>query len=381
MQAPRARVGRWRSAHRRVETPRRFGQLAPVRSAGSAAFGGIRLRVLSMLAGAPSGGAETFFVTLVSAFAGAGVEQRAVIRRNPARAGLLRAAGVTVHEAAYGKWLDLGTRATLRREVAGFDPDVAIAFMNRAADRMPAGRHLKLARLGGFYDIKYYRRCDHLICITHGIRRHVIAQGWPAERAHYIGNFAEADDVPAADRAAYDTPADAPLVFTPCRLHDAKAIDVLLKAIARLDGVYLWIAGDGPDRAALTALAAELGVASRVRFLGWQLATGPFFRAADVVAFPSRHEPFGTVSLEAWAYGKPLVASDADGPAELVRPERDAVVVPRDDVAALARGLGRVIGDKELAAGLVLAGYERHRTEFTRANCVRNYLALFDRLR
>ena len=70
-----------------------------------------------MLAGAQTGGAETFFVTLVTAFAGAGVEQRAVIRRNPERAALLRSAGVPVQEAAFAKWLDLRTRATLRREV------------------------------------------------------------------------------------------------------------------------------------------------------------------------------------------------------------------------------------------------------------------------
>ena len=334
-----------------------------------------------MLAGAPTGGAETFFVTLVTAFAGAGVEQRAVIRRNPERAALLRSAGVPVQEAAFAKWLDLRTRATLRREVSRFDPDVALAFMNRAADRMPDGRHLKLARLGGFYDIKYYRRCDHLVCITHGIRRHVIGQGWPEERAHYIGNFAETDDAPAADRAAFDTPADAPLVFTPCRLHAAKAIDVLLRAVARLDGVYLWVAGDGPDRAALSALAAELGVASRVRFLGWRVGTGAFFRAADVVAFPSRHEPFGTVSLEAWAYGKPLVTTDVDGPAELVRPDEDALMVPRDSVDYLAAGLRRVIEDRGLAARLVAAVTARHRAEFTREICVRNYLTLFDRLR
>lgn len=369
------------AARRRLNRPRGSGSFRPAWVAGSAAFGGFRLRVLSMLAGAPSGGAETFFVTLVSAFAGAGVEQRAVIRRNPTRAALLREAGVPVREAGYGRWLDFATGAALRDEVRSFDPDVGIAFMNRAAMRMPAGRHLKLARLGGFYDVKYYRRCDHLICITHGIRRHVIAQGWPEDRAHYIGNFAEADDAAPADRAAYDTPADAPLIFTPCRLHAAKAIDVLLKAVAELDGVYLWIAGDGPDREALTALAETLGIASRVRFLGWQVGTGPFFRACDVVAFPSRHEPFGTVSLEAWAYGKPLVTTDVDGPAELVRPEQDAVMVPRDDVRALADGLRRVIGDSALAARLVQAGRERHRAGFTRDICVANYLALFDRLR
>ena len=115
--------------------------------------------------------------------------------------------------------------------------------------------------------------------------------------------------------------------------------------------------------------------------MGSQVGTAPFYRADDVVAFPSRHEPFGTVSLEAWAYGKPLVCSDADGPAELVRPEQDAVLVPRDDVDALVAGLRRVIEDKALAARLAAAGSARHAAEFTRAICVQNYLALFDRLR
>jgi glycosyltransferase involved in cell wall biosynthesis len=339
------------------------------------------VRVLSTLAGGPSGGAETFFVSLVTAFLGSGgIEPRAVIRRHPGRAALLRNAGVPVREARFGRWIDFETPAVLRREVAEFDPDVVLAFMNRAAAAMPEGRHLKLARLGGFYDAKYYRRCDHLICITQGIRRHMHAQGWPEDRTHYIANFAEPDDAPPADRAEFDTPADAPLIFTPGRLHRAKAIDVLLRAVARLEGVFLWIAGDGPDRAALVALADELGVAGRVRFLGWQVGTGAFFRAADLVAFPSRHEPFGTVTLEAWAYGKPLVVTDVDGPAEVVRPEQDAVVVPRDDVEALAQGLRRVIDDPGLAERLVQAGSARHREGFTRDICTRRYQALFQRL-
>src|SRR3546814_6783124 len=98
-----------------------------------------------------------------------------------------------------------------------------------------------------------------------------MAQGLPEVRAHFLAKFAEADPAPASDRSVHGTPADAPLVFTPCRLHAAKAIDVLLRAVATLDGVYLWVSGDGPAWAALAALAGELGIASRVRFFGWQI--------------------------------------------------------------------------------------------------------------
>lgn len=338
------------------------------------------MRVMQLLAGAPQGGAETFFVSLVTALHRAGFDQRAVIRGNPARAEALREGGVEPVQLPFGQWLDFSTGRALKHEVARYRPDIVLAYMNRAASWMPAGPHLKLARLGGYYDIKYYRRCDHLLCITQDIRRHVIDQGWPAARAHYMPNFATPDAHPAAGRAAHDTPADAPLLMVPSRLHTAKGLDVMLRAVASLPGVYLWLAGEGPERAALENLAHELGVAERVRFLGWRADKGAVFRAADVVVFPSRYEPFGTVSLEAWAYERPLVAADAAGPAGLVRPEEDALLVPKDDAEALAAAIRRVLEEPGLAARLVEAGRQRYRAEFTEEACVRRYREMFERL-
>lgn len=339
------------------------------------------MRILSLLAGAANGGAETFFVTLATALAAASEDSRAVIRRNPPRRAALEVGGVSVGEAPFGTWFDFTTAAVLRREVAAFDPEVVLSFMSRASKWMPEGDHAKVARLGGFYDLKYFRNCDHLVCITDGIRRHVIAEGWPAERCSVIANFAETDDSPPVDRAALGVPDGATVVFTPSRLHKVKAFDVLMRAAVDLPQVYLWIAGSGPEEQALKALAVDLKIQDRVRFLGWQPNTGGYFRSCDIVAFPSRHEPFGTVTLEAWAYGKPLVASDADGPAEFVVDGEDGLLVPRGEVAPLREALRRVSEDNGLAERLVAAGRARHAAAFTRDACVANYLALFKSLR
>jgi len=344
------------------------------------------MRLLQLLSGAPQGGAETFFVSLASAFERAraagtvALDQRAVIRRNAARAQALSAAGVEVRELGFGGRLDLATRRRLKREVADFQPDVVLAYMNRAASWMPAGDFLKCARLGGYYDIKYYRRCDHLLCITEHIRQHMIQQGWPESRAHVLENFATVDDLPAADRAAHDTPADAPLLLVPSRLHVNKGLDVMLRALAREPRAYLWLAGSGPEQARLQELARQLGVQERVRFLGWRADRGALFRAADIVVFPSRHEPFGTVSLEAWAYQRPLVAADASGPAGLVQDGRDALLVPREDDAALAAAVGRVIDDPAFARKLVEQGHARYLRDYTEHACVRRYLDTLGRL-
>ncbi|MBK1698581.1 glycosyltransferase [Rhodovibrio salinarum] len=344
------------------------------------------MRLLQTLSGAPQGGAETFFVSLASAFERArlagtiDLTQRAVIRHNPERTAALRTAGVDTRELGFGGRLDLATRRGLKREVADFRPNVVLAYMNRAASWMPDGDFLKCARLGGYYDIKYYRRCDHLLCITAHIRQHMIQQGWPADRAHVLENFATVDDLPAAERSTHDTPADAPLLLVPSRLHVNKGLDVMLRALKREPRAYLWLAGSGPEQERLQDLARDLGVEDRVRFLGWRSDRGALFRAADIVVFPSRHEPFGTVSLEAWAYRRPLVAADASGPAGLVRNGEDALLVPREDDLALAEAITRVIDTPGFAGQLVEQGHARYLHDYTEAACVRRYMEMLGRL-
>jgi glycosyltransferase involved in cell wall biosynthesis len=346
----------------------------------------VSMRLLQLLSGAPQGGAETFFVSLAAAFeraradGAADLAQRAVIRRNAGRAAALRAGGVEVRELGFGGALDLATRHGLRREVADFQPDVVLAYMNRAASWMPEGDFVKCARLGGYYDIKYYRRCDHLLCITGSIRRHMIQQGWPEDRAHTLENFATVDDLPAAERTAHGTPAHAPLLLVPSRLHPNKGLDVMLRALALEPRAHLWLAGSGPEEGRLKDLARQLGVQDRVRFLGWRSDRGALFRAADVVVFPSRHEPFGTVSLEAWAYRRPLVAADASGPAGLVQHGEDALLVPREDDAALAGAIARLLDDPALADRLAERGHARYLRDYTEAACVRRYLHTLGRL-
>jgi glycosyltransferase involved in cell wall biosynthesis len=344
------------------------------------------MRLMQMLAGAPQGGAETFFVSLAAGFARwaregrAELDQLTAIRPNAARAEALRAAGASCVEMPFGGRLDLTTRPRLRGLAHEFAPDLVLAYMNRAAAFMPSGDFLKLARLGGYYDLKYYRRCDHLLCITADIRRHVVDRGWPAERAHVMPNFATLDAHPAEPRGAQATPEDVPLILVPSRLHQAKGLDTLLQALAQVPDACLWLAGEGPQRGQLEELTDRLGLRDRVRFLGWRSDRGALYRACDLVAFPSRYEPFGTVSLEAWAYGKPLVAADAAGPAGLVRHGEDALLVPREDPIALAGALRRVLEDRALAERLAQAGHARYKADYTEDACVQRYLRLFERL-
>ena len=130
-------------------------------------------------------------------------------------------------------------------------------------------------------------------------------------------------------------------------------------------------------RGALEAQAARLGLADRVRFLGWRTDRAALLAACDVCVMPSRYEPFGTVMIEAWAAGRPLIAAAAAGPRGLVRNEVDALLVPVDDAAALAAALRRVVTDRGLADRLASAGRAVYEQRFTEGAIVRQYLEFY----
>lgn len=339
------------------------------------------MHLTQVMAGAAHGGAEAFFTTLATAFQRDGVDQSLIIRPHPHRVAALTEAGCRVDTLPFGGALDLWTPRRLAQMMRARDTRVALSWMNRAAAKLPAGPWARMARLGGYYDLKYYRGFDHLVAIIPGIRRHILDGGWPAARAHYIPNFCDVDETATpVPRADHDTPEGAPLLLALGRLHRAKALDVLLCALAEVPGAWLWIAGEGPDRAQLEALAARLEVADRVRFLGWRTDRTALMRAADMVVFPSRYEPNGTVTVEAWAHDRPLVVCDAAGPAETVRDGEDALLVPKDDAAALAGAIRRVLESPDLARHLVGRGAERIAEGFSRAVVVSQYRDLIDRV-
>lgn len=332
--------------------------------------------------GAPAeGGAETYFLSLIAALHETGELQAAAIRPHPARERALEALGAPTRTLPFLPALNPITRlgaAAFAREV---EAEVILAWMSRAAAAAPKGPWGRIGRLGGYYHMKYFKGLDLLVANTRDIVRYMTDHGWPAAKARYIPNFAEADAYPALDRAALDTPEGVPLLLGMGRLHSDKAHDVTLHALTKLPDAWLWIAGSGPLEAELKALAAALGVADRVRFLGWREDAGALYRAADAVVFPSRVEPMGNVVIQAWAYSKPLVTAASTGPKALVRDQEDALLVPVEDDAALARAIYRVLHEAGLAARLVEAGTERVSGEFSKAAVVAEWRTVFDEVR
>lgn len=146
------------------------------------------------------------------------------------------------------------------------------------------------------------------------------------------------------------------------RLIDGKGVPDLLQAFAaslERDAV-LCIVGDGPRRAELEALAEQLAVADRVRFLGYlpEESAWAVIAAADVVANPSYTEGLPTSVLEAAMMGRAVLATDVGGTPEIVADGEEGVLVGAHDVEALRSGLERLIADPELRLRLGSAAHD-----------------------
>ncbi len=323
------------------------------------------MRVAHVMAGAAHGGAELFYERLCAALHAAGDAVLPVIRRNRARAARLRAGGLSPVELGFGGPLDPLTTPRLRRVLRDFAPDVVVSWMNRATAHTPRGDWVHVGRLGGYYDLRHYRRCDHLVGNTQGIVAWLRARGWAAERTHYLPNFV--DDLAGAPAAGLPGSAGPATLLGLGRLHSDKGFDTLIAALPLLPGARLVIAGSGPRHEALRRQAAHVGVAARTHFLGWRDDVARLLAASDVFVCSSRVEPLGNMVIEAWAARRPVVACAADGPRELIRDGQDGLLAPREDAPALAAAIRRVLDDPALRLSLTQAGRRRFEAEFSRA--------------
>ena len=179
----------------------------------------------------------------------------------------------------------------------------------------------------------------------------------PNEKIHVIPNgvsYSAFDGVidPAPVKARYGIAPMAPTVFAAGRMTLQKGMDMLVEAVPMVLGYFpetkFVISGGGPEFDRVTGRAHELGVQDSCIFLD-TLSRSDYIdllRAIDIVAVPSRNEPFGIVIMEAWAAGKPVVATTAGGPREFVWHDVNGFLVDANP-GGLAHGIGSLLADHD----------------------------------
>lgn len=189
-----------------------------------------------------------------------------------------------------------------------------------------------------------------IVCPSAWLRDVVIGWGVEPGRVEVLPHALRAPAVDDRDELRRRYGFGGPTLVFAGRLVPQKALDVALRALSFNEGVTLVLAGEGPERERVEALALELGLDGRVRFLGAQSRAAVFelFRAADASLLSSSWESFGLVVAEALAVGTPVLATNVGGVGEVLVDGRNGLLVPPRDPEALGEAIRLFFADEEL---------------------------------
>ena len=255
--------------------------------------------------------------------------------------------------------------AGLSARIAGFRP-VLVTRRVELPVRGPWGRW------------KYRRLADHYIAISAAVEAALRAGGVPGSRITRIPSGVELPAAPYPPRAGEAWTVGTLAAFTPQK-DPATWMETVGRVAAALPEARFAWAGDGELRRSTEVAMGKSAASGRVRFPGFLEDPELFWRSVDVFFLPSAFEAMGTVLLDAMARGIPVVATRVGGIPEVVRHEREGLLAPPGDAAALATALLELRRRPELARRLGEAGRLRALDYDARRTATRTR-ELYDRL-
>lgn len=270
------------------------------------------------------------------------------------------------HNPFQGIWRNFYRIRILRRAISESQPDIVVSFMDRtnvltllatrglgypvAVSEQNDPRGYNVGKIWSALRRMMYPFADALVCPTSSLLAHF--QAAMKIKVYAIPNpfplppgATQSRTRPGGEQAKY-------ILVALGRLVPEKGFDILLNAFAQVAKRHpewsLTIMGGGPLRNDLEEQTARLGLSAQIHLAGEVLDPFPTLCEADLFVCSSRTEGFGIALCEAMACGLPVVAFDCpSGPRDIIRHEVDGVLVPSQDMNALAAALDRLMGNAQ----------------------------------
>jgi glycosyltransferase involved in cell wall biosynthesis len=305
----------------------------------------------------------------------------------------------------------LASISGVERVVREYDPDLTVSFLTRAnfasgvamlkrrkpwiiSERTSTPAHLGTAfrQFATKVMMRFvYPRASRVIAVSAGVATKLSSRfGVRPNSIDVIANPVDVSAIKAAARAKNDLPIGEPYIMAFGRLVNVKNYALLIRAFARSAlPCRLVIAGEGPERAHLLEVAAELGISDRVLMPGWLSNPYPALRHASVFALTSDVEGFPNALVEALALGVPAVATNCtDGPAEILAGmtvgsvsglcvTKAGILTPPGEIESCAQAL-QLAFEEPLRQRLVAGGRERA-AEYSAATIAARYWDVIER--
>ncbi len=268
----------------------------------------------------------------------------------------------------------------VHRNIRSYVPDVIHCWGNRSTTFIPRRSGIPvLAWDANNTTLEHNDSCDYYICInrqniedikTQTKRPDCVFLGYP------FGTLLQ--DTPLS-REEFGIPNNKPIILMLARMHPIKGVDVLLRACVGVDA-FLLLAGTGSELENYHKLAQDLGIESRVRFIGWRNDRSALLELADVLALPSRSEGFGKVMVEAWSKDIPVVASRTDGPGEYIQHGVNGMLSDIEDIDGLTKNLRAVLEDNALRSRLIAGGACSYESQFSKEVVISKLLSTYEEI-
>ncbi|MBD2342600.1 glycosyltransferase family 4 protein [Anabaena subtropica] len=236
--------------------------------------------------------------------------------------------------------------------------------------------------LNASWEKEAFRRARVVVAVSSRVAEDLQAIGVAPEKIRVIVNGVDLQEFSPGNipRSQWGLPEGVPLALFAGDIRiSRKNLDTVLKALVQVPDLHLAVAGI-TEGSPYLQLAEDLGLSTRVHFLGLRRDVPELMKAVDFLVFPSRYEPFGLVVIEAMASGLPVITASATGAADLLTPESGIVVADSDDVEALAKAMFLLGSDRHLRQNMGQAARtiaEQH----SWTNMAQHYVDLFEELK
>ncbi len=233
----------------------------------------------------------------------------------------------------------------LRKIITNEKPDIIIVHGNRAAEisrkaRSKATIYAPIAAVCHNKRIERLIGLDALIIILESLRKYVLELGQPPKTTYYVPNMIHAAPEIEFKRRKFHKKI---IIGTMGRFVEEKAFEVFIQALNILKKKKIpfkaILAGRGELESFYKAQIKSLGLEKDIKMQEWVTNKGTFFNKIDIFCMSSRIEHFSIAMLETMLSGTPIVATDADGPREVIRHKINGIIVKKDNPKALAEGL------------------------------------------
>jgi len=330
--------------------------------------GGGQMHIINLMLDIRAGGIEQAFVDYCEGLKSRGHRITAVTHPRAVVNAQLKALGVsTITMRNLGEW-DVFAARRLRRRLQILKPDVTISHTHRSyalAQRATAGLFPLVGTAHNYHSrTRRAVSADAVFATTHDLMDVMIRHGVPENRIFHIPNMVRCHELPSRDGRHIP-----PVIGSLGRFVKKKGFDVFIDALALLKkrgySFSAVLGGIGGEARHLKKRARRAGLRDVLDFPGWVKDKRAFYTGLDLFCLPSLHEPFGIVLLEAFVHGVPVIATDSEGPHDIITPNFDALIVPIGNAEAMADALAKLLDNVPLADNLAANAFAKAKMAYS----------------